>query len=191
MSRGRSVRRGRARPPGSPVSRADAPLPPDPVLRELRTDDDALLYRIYAGTRIEELAPLGWSEAQLESFLRMQHVAQHTDYWRNYDTSRFRVVTCDGQDVGRLYVERRPGALDIIDIALLPEHRGRGIGTRLLEALACEADADALTMQIHVEHANPAQRLYLRHGFEFVDEGGPVYRLMERRPRAPRAEKAA
>ncbi|MGN6518460.1 MAG: GNAT family N-acetyltransferase [Dokdonella sp.] len=173
------------------MSTADAPSSPHFALRELRADDDALLYRIYAGTRIEELGPLGWSEEQIESFLRMQHTAQHTDYWRNYDTSRFHVVTCEGQDVGRLYVERRPGSLDIIDIALLPEHRGRGIGSRLLQALAREADADALTMHIHVEHANPAQHLYLRHGFEFIGDAGPIYRLMERRPRAPHAEQAA
>ncbi|MBA8886907.1 ribosomal protein S18 acetylase RimI-like enzyme [Dokdonella fugitiva] len=168
-----------------------APSPPDLALRDLRPDDDAFLYRVYAGTRLEELAPLGWGDAQQDAFLRMQHEAQRTDYWRNYDTTRFQVVTCDGRDVGRLYVERRPGALDIIDIALLPEHRGRGIGTRLLDALAREADAHALTMRIHVEHANPAQHLYLRHGFEFHGDAGPIYRLMERRPRAQHAERAA
>jgi GNAT superfamily N-acetyltransferase len=162
------------------------------ALRELRADDDDFLYRVYAGTRTEELAPLGWSEAQSDAFLRMQHQAQRSDYWRNYDTARFHVVTCDGVDAGRLYVERRDDELCIVDIALLAPWRGRGIGTQLLAELAREADTDALTMHIHVEYNNPAQHLYLRHGFVFCDEAaGSIYRLMERLPRALDASQAA
>jgi GNAT superfamily N-acetyltransferase len=164
---------------------------PSISLRALRADDDAFLRRVYAGTRIDELAPLGWGEMQVDAFLRMQYDAQHADYWHNYDTSRFAVVVHDGVDVGRLYVERRPHALAIIDIALLPEHRGKGIGSILLARLADEADEHDLTTNIHVERENPAQRLYLRFGFEFRDDVGPIYRYMERPPQARRTNKAA
>jgi ribosomal protein S18 acetylase RimI-like enzyme len=161
-------------------------------LRALRAEDDEFLYRVYAGTRTGELAPLGWSEAQVEAFLRMQHLAQRTDYWRNYDTARFHVVTCDGVDAGRLYVERRGDELSIVDIALLAPYRGRGIGSLLLSGLLAEADQDGLAVRIHVEHANPAQHLYLRHGFVFCGEGtDSIYRLMERLPRNPGASRAA
>jgi len=162
------------------------------ALRALRSDDDEFLYRVYAGTRAEELAPLGWSDAQLEAFLRMQHAAQRSDYWLNYDTARFHVITCDGVDAGRLYVQRRDDELCIVDIALLAQYRGRGIGSRLLSELQTEADDNDLVMRIHVEHGNPAQHLYLRHGFVFCDEaGGSIYRLMERLPRNRDASRAA
>lgn len=162
------------------------------ALRDLRADDDEFLYRVYAGTRTEELAPLGWDEAQVEAFLRMQHVAQRSDYWCNYDTARFHIVTCDGVDAGRLYVERRDEELCIVDIALLAPFRGRGIGSRLLSGLLAEADKDGLVVRIHVEYNNPAQHLYLRHGFVFCDEAVvSIYRLMERLPRTRDASRAA
>ena len=79
-------------------------------------------------------------------------------------------------EIGR----RHPG----IDIALLPAFRGRGIGSALITGLFAEADGALLPVRIHVEHANPAQRLYQRLGFAFAGEAGGVYRLMERPPRA-------
>jgi ribosomal protein S18 acetylase RimI-like enzyme len=161
------------------------------ALRELRPDDGALLCRIYASTRLEELAPLGWSDEQIDAFLRMQYEAQRQDYWSNYDTSRFNVITCDGVDAGRLYVERRDKELSIIDIALLPEFRNLGIGELLITQLFDEADANDLAVRIHVEHENRAQHFYLRLGFAFCGEAGPIYRLMERLPRAPHAVQAA
>lgn len=171
---------------------SDAPSGHEIALRDLRADDDEFLYRVYAGTRTEELAPLDWNEAQVEAFLRMQHAAQRSDYWRNYDTTRFHVITCDGVDAGRLYVQRRGDELCIVDIALLAPFRGRGIGSVLLSGLQAEADEHELVMRIHVEHGNPAQRLYLRHGFVFCDEAGDsIYRLMERLPRTRGASRAA
>jgi len=151
-------------------------------LRPIEAGDAEFLYAVYAGTRAEELAPLGWSDAQRASFLRMQFEAQRSDYWRNYDTSRFHVVVCDGEQAGRLYVERRCDELLIVDIAMLPQFRNRGIGSALIAQLFEEADAVGLPVLVHVENGNPAQRLYQRLGFEFVGETGGIYRLMERRP---------
>lgn len=156
----------------------------DVRLRPLREDDAAFLRRVYASTRLAELAPLGWSDAQLDAFIDMQNEAQRRDYWRNYDTSRFLIVTCDGVDAGRLYVERREDELRIVDIALLPEWRGMGVGAGLIGNLFDEADAAGLPVRIYVEQMNPAQRLYLRLGFKFLDETFGIYRLMERVPRA-------
>lgn len=151
-------------------------------LRAIEAGDAEFLYAVYAGTRAEELAPLGWSHAQLETFLRMQFEAQRRDYWTNYDTSRFHIVVCAGVPAGRLYVERRSEELLIVDIAVLAEFQNRGIGSALLENLFVEADAAQMPLRIHVEYNNRAQRLYRRLGFEFVGEASGIHRLMERRP---------
>jgi ribosomal protein S18 acetylase RimI-like enzyme len=160
-------------------------------LRGIDASDRSFLREVYAGTRLEELAPLGWSREQVDAFIDMQFEAQQSDYWRNYDTSRFRIVTCDGIDAGRLYVERRDDELRVVDIAMLPGFRCRGIGQRLFEELFDEADVGGLAVRIHVEHGNAAQRLYLRLGFAFTGEPGPIYRLMERPAHAPRVRVAA
>lgn len=152
-------------------------------LRAIAEGDEPFLRSVYASTRSDELVPLGWSEAQVEAFIAMQFEAQRRDYWHNYDTRRFQIVTCDGVDAGRLYVERRDDELRVIDIALLQPFRRRGIGTSLFARMFEEADAAAIAVRIHVEHENPAQQLYLRLGFAFCGEPGPVYRLMERSPR--------
>jgi len=69
-----------------------------------------------------------------------------------------------------LYVERRAALMRIIDIALLPQFRGAGVGTRLLRDLLEEAAAQGATVALHVECHNPARRLYERLGFELCTD---------------------
>ena len=171
----------------TPQLRSESPI----GLRAIRASDREFLREVYAHTRLAELAPLGWSPQQVEAFIDMQFEAQQRDYWNNYDTARFHVVTCEGVDAGRLYVERRADELRVIDIALLPRFRDRGIASALFQQLFDEADAQGLAVRIHVEIENRARRFYLRLGFVFTGESGPVYRLMERLPHAPRVRSAA
>jgi ribosomal protein S18 acetylase RimI-like enzyme len=160
-----------------------APMSPRPALRPLTDADVPFLDAVYASTRREELAQVGWSEGQVDEFLAMQARAQRQDWWRNYDTGGFAVIEVDGEPVGRLFVERRSDELRIVDIALLPAWRGCGIGSTLLADVFAQADRAGLPVRIHVEFNNPAQRLYQRLGFRFVGtDAGTVYRLMERPP---------
>ena len=155
----------------------------DVELRSIEPGDEEFLYRVYASTRQEELAQLDWPEPQKSSFLRMQFGAQDRYYRENYSEAAFSVILADGRPAGRLYVARWPEEIRIVDIALLPEHRGRGIGTHLLNALISESEESGKPLSIHVERFNPALRLYERLGFhETADKG--VYLLMERPPRA-------
>ncbi len=82
-----------------------------------------------------------------------------------------------GEDIGRLYIERWPSQHCIIDIAFLPEHRGKGLGEALLRDLLDEAAAAGKDVSIHVEKLNPAMRLYRRLGFVTEEDKG-VYDLM-------------
>jgi ribosomal protein S18 acetylase RimI-like enzyme len=90
-----------------------------------------------------------------------------------------------GRPIGRLYVDRREDEIRIIDIALFPEHRGKGIGSRIMETLLDEGKDSGKPVTIHVEKNNPALRLYRRLGFTKVEDQG-VYDLMEWRHDADR-----
>ena len=57
---------------------------------------------------------------------------------------------------------RQPTDLNVIDIALLPAHRGRGLGTFLLRELLAEADREGRTVSLHVEFFNRVRSLYDR-----------------------------
>jgi ribosomal protein S18 acetylase RimI-like enzyme len=153
------------------------------TLRPARPEDREFLLAVYASTRAEELAPVPWTAEQKAGFLKMQFDAQDADYSSNYAGADFCVVEVEGVPAGRLYVERRPAEIRLIDIALLPSFRRAGIGTRLLTQLIAEAKRRAVPLRIHVEMFNPARRLYERLGFAPVEEHG-VYLLMERLPEA-------
>jgi predicted GNAT family acetyltransferase len=77
-----------------------------------------------------------------------------------------------------------------MDIALLPDFRGAGLGTALLAGLFAEATAAGKTVTIHVEGFNPARRLYERLGFRQIGEHG-VYHLMEWTPGEAQAKTAS
>ena len=136
---------------------------------------------MYASTRAEELAVVPWDDAQKDAFLRMQFDAQDAWWRENYAEASFDVILADGEPAGRLYVHRGPSEIRIVDIALLPEHRGGGIGTSLLRELFTEADESGKSVTIHVERMNPALRLYERLGFTVAEDKG-IYLFLERPP---------
>ena len=147
-------------------------------LRPITPEDESFLAGLYASTRTQELAQTNWSDEQIAMFCRMQFNAQTAHYGENYPGASFQIIERNGVSAGRLYVARWENEIRIIDIALLPEHRGAGLGTRLLKELQEEAGAAGKKLSIHVEQFNPARRLYERLGFQEVEEK-EVYLLME------------
>ena len=149
------------------------------TLRPATAEDVPFLKRVYASTRAEEMAIVPWTSEQKDAFIEMQFRAQDTDYRGNYPDAAYDVILRGTTPAGRLYVHRRESEISILDIALLPEHRGAGIGGALLNDLIAESEAAGKPLVIHVEKYNRAQTLYRRLGFVETDENG-VYWRMER-----------
>jgi ribosomal protein S18 acetylase RimI-like enzyme len=147
-------------------------------LRAAVPEDEQFLRAVYASTRAEELARVLWSDEQKRAFTDMQFAAQDAHYRRYYPSAQYSIIEVQGVPAGRLYVDRSEKEILIIDIALLPEHRRAGIGTRLLRELQDEARTAGKVLTIHVEKFNPALRLYQRLGFQQVKDEG-VYLLLE------------
>jgi ribosomal protein S18 acetylase RimI-like enzyme len=147
-------------------------------LRPITPEDDSFLRRLFASTRADELAITGWSEEQKAAFCRMQFDAQSTHYHKHYPKASFQIIERGGVAAGRLLVHRSEKEILIVDISLLPEHRGAGLGSKLLRELQEEARSAGKPLTIHVERFNPALRLYERLGFKKVEEQ-EVYLLME------------
>jgi GNAT superfamily N-acetyltransferase len=151
------------------------------TLRPVTDADRAFLVGLYASTREEELAHVGWDEAEKRAFIEHQFTAQDAAYRGNYPGATLDVIEVDGAPAGRLYVHRGASDIRIMDIVLELGFRGRGIGTSLLSSLMEEADASGRKLSIHVEMNNPARTLYDRLGFEPAGSHG-IYVLMERPP---------
>lgn len=136
-------------------------------LRPATAADEDWQLAIYAGTREDELALTGWPPEQREAFLRQQHRAQQQHYRAHFPHSVCQLILVDGEVAGRLWLDDRADRLHILDIALLPAWRGRGLGSRCLQDLAAQGRALGIQVELH----NPARRLYERLGF--VAEGQP------------------
>ena len=140
--------------------------------------DRDFLCALYASTRLEELRMTGWEQEQIDVFLEQQFEAQSLHYAAHYNPDGF-MLLCQGKEaIGRLYLEERTDEIRIVDIALLPAHRGQGIGRSVLTDVMTMATQQGKCVRIHVEQNNPAQSLYQRLGYTKIDEHG-IYHLME------------
>lgn len=146
--------------------------------RPVVPDDVPFMRYLYATTRESEMRVVPWSEEQKAEFLDLQFTAQKSHYETYYPDGQFLIIETEGKPIGRLYVDRRPDQIEIIDIALIPEYRGRGIGGLLIEEILAEGRDTNRSVQIYVENFNPARHLYDRLGFRHVDSNG-VYHVME------------
>jgi GNAT superfamily N-acetyltransferase len=156
-------------------------LPARVTLRPISSSDHDFLLQLYASTRDEELAQVPWSDGEREAFLRHQFDAQDRHYREHYRAASFDILELDDVPIGRLYVARWADEIRIMELSLLPEHRGAGIGTRLVRSILDEAAREGKRTSVHVEQRNPARRLYERLGFVPVADRG-VYVLMEAEP---------
>ena len=158
-----------------------------PTLRDALPSDRAFLLALYASTRAEEFAHLGWPVEMAQAFMKMQFDAQRSDYERRHPGARCRIVELRGCPVGRLWVAQDARSLTVLDISLVAELRGQGIGTDCLRRVQRRAAAAGLDVELQVVHGNPAQRLYERLGFRNIGTGG-VRQAMVWRPSAQAAD---
>ena len=143
--------------------------------------DLPFIAELYASTRREEVAQTGWPEEMQEAFLRHQHEAQHSHYSLHFAEAEWLIIERDGEPAGRLYLRDDPDALHIIDISLLPDSRGKGVGGAIMQDIIALARERGKAVSIHVEKYNPALSLYRRLGFETIEDKG-VYDLMRAGP---------
>ncbi len=146
-------------------------------LRPFRPEDHEFLFQLYAVTRQQEISAWGWSNEQQEAFLRMQFNAKQRSYEMTYEGTEHQIVMLDENPIGRIMVLRRPEAALLVDIALLPEHRGRGIGGGLVRELIEKCNKDKVAVRLQVLKTNPAQRLYERLGFLRIGEDELYFRM--------------
>ena len=159
------------------------PSPLGPMtLRPEREDDQAFRYELFRVSR-----PPEWDMVQLDPQLREQldrhqFAAQTSSYRTQFAKARFDIIELDGERIGRIVVDRPGNELHIVDQAIVPAQRNRGIGTAIMRALLEEARVANIPVRLEVSSENdPSMRLYRRLGFAAI-ETFPFYIQMEWRP---------
>ena len=147
-------------------------------LRPESQGDEPFLFTLFVSTRDEFLF---LDEAQRDAILRMQFEAQKRHYTANLPGARKDIVLLDEKPIGKLTTVWTEQEIRLADIALLPEYRDMGIGSKLIMAVLAEADKDVLSVRLHVRRQSRAMRLYRRFGFS-EKETNEIFCMMERPP---------
>lgn len=148
-------------------------------LRPVEEEDNLFIISVYRSTREKELSYTNWPEVQKQAFILMQSTAQHAEYKKNFPGAQFQIILYNKKKAGRFYTWENELEIRLIDIAMLPSFRGKGIGTTLLKQLIEKADRLQKKVSLHVEPDNPALKLYERMGFVYIKTNGRHF-YMER-----------
>ena len=146
-------------------------------VRPVTADDEEILLEIYQSSRGDDLRGLGWAEDRISEFLGMQYEAQQKFYESEYQRATDEIILWEGKPAGRLIVERREHEIRCVDVALLPEHRNRGIGTFLIQKLQDEARREKKPLRLQVIRFNRAVNLFERVGFVRTSETGTHFQM--------------
>src|ERR1700693_5591612 len=131
------------------TNRDDRPVGGMLTLRPATEDDYDFMRRLYASTREAEMPHFPFDEAQKRSFLDQQFAAQFAHYGIHYPTCERNIIERDGGAVGRLWIDECRHQIRLVDIALVPECRGKGIGATLLRQVMDRGAAAGKPVTIH------------------------------------------
>lgn len=156
-----------------------------PVLRPVLPSDATFLCDLFESSRADDFAflPVGARTGLID----LQFRAQAAQYRASHPQAEHALITVGAASVGQVFLARLPHAIVLVDISVLDSHRGRGIGTAVIQALIEQADAARLPVHLSVWAQNTAaQRLYARLGFvEVATQAGSITMQRPSRPAAP------
>ncbi|WP_158301937.1 GNAT family N-acetyltransferase [Paenibacillus mesophilus] len=145
-------------------------------------EHEEFLYGLYAETRSDEPTFYGWREEDKDAFLRMQYKLRTRSYRLQYPLAEQRIILYEGNWAGALLTSESEDAISLIDVALLPPYRNRGIGTDIIKQVQETATARHKAVKLHVLTDNRARRLYERLGFIAKEEHFPYMSMTWRSP---------
>lgn len=135
------------------------------TLRDRTTADEPLLFALFAETKAADLAPLGLTPEQLRPLLEMQYRGREMTYAAGYARVWDALICHSSTAVGRILIDRASDHWRLIDIAVQPSSRGRGIASQVIQLLQQQCQELRIPLRLSVPFGNPAQLLYARLGF--------------------------
>jgi len=148
------------------------------VLRESGANDAARLRQIFASSLDSRLLA-SLDDGSRELLIGQQVNARRVGYRHQFPKAKHFVVEVNGEVVGQLIMNHADDEIRIVDIALLPDFRDRGLGTAVLRQLLIEARQRRQPLVGSVASSNvDAIRLYRRLGFVISPDDGGMHRSL-------------
>ena len=153
------------------------------TLRPRRPDDADFLYALFRSHMLTSVAAMPVDDAVKESLLAMQFRSQTMTYRTHYAGARFDILERDGVPFGQLVLHEAAGVATVVDFALMPSERGRGLGTAVMARLLEWVGERCAAARLSILWNNEASlRMTRRVGFVQVGETPPHVEMEWRRP---------
>jgi len=144
-------------------------------------------FRVPSATNANFLSRLFASAVSERQFLPpellvMQERIQRHQWTQQWGPDGETIVEVDGVPAARIWLAWAPRVVRLVDLTVLPEVRGRGLGRRLVSDLCDAADAAGSELQLTVHRDNAvACALYEGLGFRAAaTPPGEIYTAMTR-----------
>lgn len=127
--------------------------------REANVEDFDFLIHLRAKTMLEHLSNLDIAIDEAGMMERVKYKFDHS-----------KIVMVNGMDAGLLKLDKTNRPWNLIQIQVLPQFQGRGIGEQIIKRVLSEAELQKIDVKLSVLKGNPAKKLYERLGFSVVRE---------------------
>jgi len=145
-------------------------------VRRVEASDEAFLVELYATTRDRDFALL--DDTVRRPLLRLQFTAQQAGYASQFPGAEHNLIVVDGERAGQIRLAASPHEIRVVNISLLPQYRGRGIGTTVYREVLARAATHGQSVAASVEKANAGSlEFHRRLGFSIESETERDYGL--------------
>jgi GNAT superfamily N-acetyltransferase len=151
------------------------------LIRQAVPEDGPFLDKLAYDHFYEALAAWAWDPSIREPLLKMQIQGQRATYRSQFPGAENGIILFEDRAIGRMLVDRGAEFDTLVDIVIVKDKRGAGIGTELLRALCAKADLAHRAIRLQVQSTNRARILYERLGFRTIEDA-QVLLEMERPP---------
>lgn len=132
--------------------------------RPARAADRPLLLEVFAESR--DLALQALPPQVLATVMEQQFSAQEASFAaRTPEIEDLVILAADGAPCGRLVLQDAADALRVVEVAILPSHRGAGIGAEVLRQVQARARIADRPVELAAHRGSPVLGLYRRLGF--------------------------
>jgi len=152
-------------------------LPEGLGIRPSLPSDKAFIENLYRSTR-DDLRLFDAELDFIETLIEQQLNAQTVGYGEQFPNAMYFIIEKQHHAIGRFTIDFGSNEVRLVDIAFIPEARGKGFGEGILNALKLAAMQCCVPLTLSVHAGNwRAKQLYLKLGFQTEESRPPFERM--------------
>lgn len=148
-------------------------LPAGLHVRPATSSDQPFLNKLYKSTRDD----LNWVDDEEDFIVHLketQQEAQTESYEDNFPNAMFFIIEYYHERAGRIILDFGPNEIRVVDISLITEARGKGLGTAVMQSFVHCAEKVRVPLKLCVLSQNMgAKHVYAKLGFILEEEIPP------------------